>query len=540
MPRSTRPTRTRLVLAVTLTLAAAGLSACSGSGDAETGERPTTLRLAIGGESEEGYDPTLGWGRYGSPLFQSTLLTRNADLSIGTDLATDYHVSDDGLTWTVDLRTDAVFTDGEPVTADDVAYTFTTAAEQGGLTDVTGLEEAVAVDEDTVELRLDQPRSTFVNRLVSLGIVPEHAHDKGYAQRPVGSGPFTFVDWQKGQQLVVERNDAYYGDKPDFERLVFVFTDEDASLAAARTGDVDVVGLPASLAAGQEIDGMRLEAVTSIDNRGMSLPTVPDRGRTSPAGHPIGNDVTADVAVRRAVNVAVDRAALVEGVLEGFGSPATGPVDHSPWHNPDTAVEDGDPEAAKALLTAAGWKDSDGDGIVEKEGTKASFTLLYPAGDSLRQGLALSVVDMLAEAGIEVATEGVGWDEIEQRKHVDAVLFGWGSHDPTEMYNLYHSSMAGIELFNPGLYADDRVDAHLDAALAATDQDEANKHWRAAQLDKDGNGFSAPADAAWAWLVNLEHTYLVDSCLDLGEPHVEPHGHGWPITAGLTGWRWVC
>src|SRR5690606_2530566 len=158
-------------------LGATGLAACStsdtGSGSGGDAERPTTLRLAIGGESEEGYDPTLGWGRYGAPLFQSTLLTRNADLSIGTDLATDYSVSDDGLTWTVDIRTDATFTDGEPVTTEDVAYTFNTAAEQGGLTDVTGLDEAVAVDDDTVEMRLDEPRSTFVNRLVSLGIVPE-------------------------------------------------------------------------------------------------------------------------------------------------------------------------------------------------------------------------------------------------------------------------------------------------------------------------------------------------------------------------------
>lgn len=309
-------------------------------------------------------------------------------------------------------------------------------------------------------------------------------------------------------------------------------------MAAARTGDVDVVGLPSALAT-QEIAGMRLETVTSIDNRGISLPTVP-RTSLSSRRVEVGNDVTSDVAVRRAVNVAVDREALVEGVLEGFGSPASGPVDHSPWFNPDSAITDADPDAARQVLADAGWEDADGDGVVEKDGTAAEFTLVYPAGDSLRQGLALSVVDMLEPAGIKVATEGLGWDAIEKRMHTDAVLFGWGSHDPTEMYNLYHSSMAGTELFNPGFYADDTVDGHLDAALAATDQDEALEHWRAAQLDESGNGFSASADAAWAWLVNLEHTYFVDECLDLGELHVEPHGHGWPITASLTQWRWDC
>lgn len=524
-------------LTLSLLLVASG---CASSGDDSAAEEtPSELRLAIGGESEEGYDPTLGWGRYGSPLFQSTLLTRNADLSIGTDLATDWSVSDDGLVWTVDIRDDAVFSDGEPVTAEDVAYTFTTAAKQGGLTDVTALKSARAVDDDTVELTLKQPQSTFVNRLVSLGIVPEHAHGSDYAQNPVGSGPFTLVDWAKGEQLVVARNDSYYGEKTPFDRIVFVFTDEDASLAAARSGAVHLAGLPSSLAT-QDIDGMRLEAVTSIDNRGLHFVTVPDEGKKSPSGLPIGNDVTSDKAVRQAVNVAVDRQALVDAVLEGFGSPATGPVDNSPWYNPDSAIEDADPDRAREILADAGWKDGDGDGVVEKAGTEARFNLLYPAGDTLRQGLALSVVDQVKKAGIEITTEGVSWDEIYQRLHTDSVLFGWGSHDPYEMYSLYKSDLAGTDLFNAGYYKNAKVDEHLDAALAATDPDEANEHWKAAQLDKDGNGFTASADAAWAWLVNLEHTYFVNQCLDLGETHVEPHGHGWPITASITQWKWTC
>ncbi|WP_185996272.1 ABC transporter substrate-binding protein [Nocardioides campestrisoli] len=536
-----RRTTTRARLATLLTVVSAcALAGCGAGGTTSAGDGPPSeLRLAIGGESEEGFDPTLGWGRYGAPLFQSTLLTREPDLGVGLDLATAYEVSDDGLTWTVDLRRDASFTDGEPVTARDVAYTFNTAAEQGGLTDVTALERAVVVDDDTVELRLTEPRSTFVNRLISLGIVPEHAHDSGYAQDPVGSGPFALVDWQQGQQLVVERNEDYYGEKPAFERLVFVFTDEDASLAAARAGQVDVAAAPSTLAT-QEIAGMRVQAVTSLDNRGIAFPTVPEEGRRSPAGHPVGNDVTADLAVRRAVNLAVDREALVEGVLEGFGSPATGPVDGAPWHEPGSSIDDDDVDAATAELERAGWTDSDGDGVREKDGTTASFSLLYPADDSLRQGLALNVVDMVARAGIEIRPEGLGWDEIYQRMHTDAVLFGWGSHDPTEMYNLYHSSMAGTESFNPGYYANPAVDRHLDAAMAATDPDEADRHWRAAQLDDDGTGFTAGADAAWAWLVNLEHTYFVDDCLDLGPERIEPHGHGWPLTAGISRWRWEC
>jgi peptide/nickel transport system substrate-binding protein len=517
------------------------LTACGSSAEpaGAGGEAPTELRLAIGGESEDGYDPTLGWGRYGSPLFQSTLLARDEDLDVVPDLATDWSVSEDGLVWTVDLRTDARFTDGEPVTAADVAYTFTTASRSGGLTDVTALAEAVAVDEDTVELRLQRPQSTFVNRLISLGIVPEHAHGPDYARNPVGSGPFELVQWDEGQQLIVQRNDDYYGEQPQFERIVFQFTGEDASLAAASAGQVDMAAVPSQLAT-RQIAGMTLLPVQSVDNRGITFPYVPDTGATTEDGAPIGNDVTSDLAIRRAINVAVDREALVEGVLEGYGSPATGPVDGLPWYEPASAIEDADVDGAEQLLEDAGWVDSDGDGVREKDGVRAAFSLLYPASDSLRQGIALSVADMVAPLGVEITAKGESWDVIDQRLHADAVLFGWGSLDPTEMYNLYSSTQAGVEYWNPGFYGNPEVDAHLEAAMTATDQAEADEHWKAAQHDGEGTGFGPSGDAAWAWLVNLEHTYFVDQCLDLGPERIEPHGHGWPVTAGITGWQWTC
>ncbi len=494
--------------------------------------------LAIGGESEEGYDPTLGWGRYGSPLFQSTLLKRDADLNIVNDLATDYSVSDDGLTWTVAIRDDAVFSDGEPLTASDVAYTFNQAAESGGLTDVTVLEEAVALDDTTVELRLEQPQSTFVNRLITLGIVPEHAHDDDYARNPIGSGPYQLVQWDEGQQLIVEANPNYYGEAPGIQRLVFLFLAEDAAFAAAKADEAQVASVPQSLAV-QTINGMTLYDVTSVDNRGLMFPYVPADGETTPDGDPIGNDVTADPAIRQAVNFAVDRQALVEGVLEGYGSVAYGPVSGLAWEEPDAAIEDAQPERAREILAAGGWTDSDGDGVLEKGDLAAEFTLLYPANDSTRQALALSVAEMLEPIGIQANVEGKSWDEIEPAMHSNVVLFGWGSHDQTEMYNLYHSQAAQGDFYNAGYYANQAIDETLDLAMGAPSEAEAIAFWQAAQWD--GNtGFTAKGDAAWAWLVNLDHTYFVSDCLDIGQPQVEPHGHGWPITANIAEWEWTC
>jgi len=494
--------------------------------------------LAIGGEREEGFDPTLGWGRYGSPLFQSTLLRRDENLEIVNDLATGYTVSQDGLTWTVTLRKDAVFSDGKPVTAADVAYTFNQAARSGGLVDLTALKEAVAIDTHTVELRLQKPQSTFVNRLITLGIVPQHAHGPDYARKPIGSGPYRLVQWDEGQQLIVEANPLYYGQTPGIRRLVFLFLEEDAAFAAARAGQVHVVSVPQSLAK-QTVKGMKLHAIPSVDNRGLMFPFPPKTGATTPKGYPIGNDVTSDLAIRKAVNFAIDRQALVDGVLEGYGSPAYGPVSGLPWEEPTAKIEDNNPDLARQILAEGGWSDKDGDGVVEKNGLRAEFTVLYPANDSIRQALALAVAEMLRPVGIRVNVEGKSWDDIIPLMHSNVVLFGWGSHDPTEVYNLYHSKAAQGGFFNAGYYANPFVDRMLDLAMEAPSEAEAIPFWRAAQWDGK-QGFTAKGDAAWAWLVNLDHTYFVHECLDIGQPQVQPHGHGWPITANITRWKWTC
>lgn len=530
--------RLLLFAILTLTIILAGCTSKSKPKSTEDGEKEDTkkdeLVLAFNAEPDAGFDPVTGWGRYGSPIFQSTILKRNDDLEIVNDLATDYEVSEDGKTWVVHLRDDVKFSDGEPLTAKDVVFTFEKAAASGSVVDLNALESVEAIDETTVQFTLKEPRSTFVNNLVATGIVPEHAYDENYAENPIGSGPFKLVQWDKGQQLIVEANEHFYDQQPNFKKLTFLFLNEDAAFAAAQAGTVDFAYIPAAFSQ-KEVPGMELKVLETVDNRGIVFPYVPS-GQTTEDGLPIGNDVTSDVAIRKAIDMGVDREALIDGVLEGYGTPAYSSVDGLPWWNPDTVIEDGDLEGAAKLLDEAGWVMNEQDGVREKDGLKAEFSLYYLANDEIRQSLSITVADMLKPLGIKVNVEGGSWDVIGQKMYSEAVLMGWGSHDPHELYNIYGSENAGVEFFNTGYYKNEKVDEYFQKALLANSEEEAIEYWKKAQWDGE-TGLSGKGDAAWAWLVNINHLYLVKEGLDIGDQRIHVHGHAWPSTDNIADWK---
>ncbi|BAU08402.1 extracellular solute-binding protein, family 5 [Fischerella sp. NIES-3754] len=244
-----------------------------------SGESKDEIVLAFSWEDfdDKGFDPTMGWNYYGPPLFQSTLLRRNEDLELVNDLAQNYTISSDRKIWTFKIREDVRFSDDQPLTAEDVAYTFNQTKESGGLVDLSALDKAVVKGNYEVELHLKQPRITFINQIANLGIVPKHAHNKNYFRNPIGSGPYRLVQWNPGEQIIAEANPYYYGTPANIKRLVILLTLEDASLAAAKAGRVDVAHIPPSLAI-QQITGMNLYAHKSDGHAGLMLPYIPNTG----------------------------------------------------------------------------------------------------------------------------------------------------------------------------------------------------------------------------------------------------------------------
>lgn len=522
---------------------AAGLQGCAAQEDTYQGSASAggssrvIVAMNTGSEPAAGFDPLVAWGcgeHVHEPLIQSTLITTDENLEFAGDLATEYSCTEDGLTWTFKLRDDARFSDGEPLDADDVAFTVNAVIENpASEADLSMVDEAVAIDATTVELHLNKPFNALLYTLAVLGIVPEHAYGDDYGEHPIGSGRYLLERWDRGQQAIFAANPDYYGDAPLMERVVVVFMEEDAALAAVAAGEVDIAFTYATHA-GQSFDGYELVSYATVDSRGISLPCDPSGGeRASEDGlvYEVGNDVTCDIAVRRAINHAVDRDAVIEGVLSGYGKPAYSVSDGMPWSSDDMRV-DLDRDAARALLDEAGWAEGE-DGVREKDGVRASFEVWYSSDDSVRQAMANELANQLAEIGIEAQPRGGSWDEIYPHQYAQPVLWGWGSNSPIEVYALNYSTGWG----NYAGYESDVVDGHLDDALARPEIADSYGDWKLAQWD-GADGIAPQGAATWAWIANVDHLYFKRAGLSVAAQKPHPHGHGWSLVNNVDRWSW--
>ncbi len=530
-------------LAIVLVSIAVTLSGCNSFYDTyKAGDKPGEIVCAFGYEPEEGFDPIKASTHYGTSLFQTALFKRDNNLHVVGDLAQDYNLSDDKLTYTVKLKPGIKFSDGSDLKASDVVFTYNTALNEGEASvDLSSLKNVEAPDDQTVVFTLNKPDIGFLSKMASLGIVPEHAYGPNYGSNPVGTGPFKFVDWRKGEQLIVEPNPYYYGEKIPFNKVTFLFIEDDQAPTLAQSHGADIIRVPASLIQNGKspYEGYHLEVLKTMDNRGIAFPIPANTGEKTTdesiaSGAPIGNNVTSDIAIRKAINVAIDRQALIDGALNGQGTPAYSLCDGTPWFNEDAnVVQDGDLAAARKILDEAGWKEG-ADGIRSKDGQRAEFTLWFAYKD--RENLALAFCETCRSIGIDAHAQYAQWEEIEPRMYSEPVLFGWGSYDPLELYYNYSSAYAGKSYYNSGFYKNEKVDDYFNKALSSGTEEESYKYFKLAQWDGE-TGLSTKGDSPWCWLVNENHLYLVRDGIDIGPQKLQSHGGGWPLLDTMPSWK---
>jgi peptide/nickel transport system substrate-binding protein len=493
-------------------------------------EQPSVL-IALSGEPKN-LNPIFMDFHAGNWKFFNGLVSYDKDLNLVPDLAARLPAfSSDGRTLTVELRQGVSFHDGRPLSADDVVFTWrglqdsNVASELRGRFDVVNVLQSVeATDSRTVRFTLKRPDPAFLHKLF-VGIVPKHLLDgqdlnkAPFNQSPVGTGPYVFKEWRAGERVVMEANPSYFSQKANIQRVVFSFVgDETARAALVASASADAAGLPPKLAARFRNDQRyQVYEVPSADTRFAPLPN--------------GNPILADPKVRRAIAMAINRKAIVGGVLEGFGEPAYGPfilgvpAPEIPY----------DLEAAQALLREAGWQ-KQSDGFFYKDGTKLAYTQMYPASDSLRKEVALAIRSDLAKLGIDVNVEGLGWDAITPRLNTDANVFGWGQpYDPDlELWELFHSSRADDDdpFSNAPKMRSSRVDKALEMGRAELDPQKRREVY--AEFQK-----ALQEDGTWLAVVQLKPAVVMSSKIKNVVIQREGHAHGFSRGVSWAMERWT-
>jgi peptide/nickel transport system substrate-binding protein len=473
-----------------------------------------------------GYDPTAGYGVWAPDIFHSHLLQVKENNQLTNDLATSYEVSPDGLTYTFRIRTDARFSDGHPLTAEDVVFTFETTKNKASAADLTMLDSVNAPDASTVVFRLKHPWSTFVFHLSEIGIVPKHAYGQNYGDHPIGSGAWKIAEFAKEQQLILVPNEHYYGIKPKLKKVTILKLDEDAALAAAKSGQLDLV-LVESEFAKTKVDGMTLYKMAAMDAFTINLPTMPET--IDATGKKTGHQVTSDPAIRQALNIGIDRETIIQNALSGFGQAAYGAAPQLPWSSGNT-FKDNQLEAAKKLLEAAGWKDSDGDGIREKNGVKAEIVITGRSNDQARYNTVVALAEDVKKLGIRITPKSAPWSECREARNIPT-CWVFGQPNPIEFYRYYDSSQIGKAVIgNPASYTNSAVDAAVRKALAAREPAEANRYWQEGQA-------IAQTDVPYLWIARPDVTYLVKAGLTIPSLKKLPtRGQGISIVENMNEW----
>ena len=320
----------------------------------------------------------------------------------GTDLmpglAESWEQSTDGTTYTFHLR-EAKFSNGDPVTAEDVVFSLERAASEASnwsrfFQPITAAE---AVDDRTVTIKLDEPFTPLINNLAmfSAAILPADlvkSQGDAFFENPVGSGPFVLKEWQRGGKIVLAANPHYWQEgKPYVDGVELVVVGEDNSrVLQLRSGNLDaIIGVPFNQVKSLDADPNIAAGVANV----FRVEFVQLNSKKEPFG---------DERVRQALNYAVDKEGIVQGILFGNGQVAVSSLPAMAYHNEALEPYPHDPAKAQALLTEAGL----GDGF--------STTMLVPSGDVTYQQVASAIQANLAEVGVQVQLQliesGAQWD----------------------------------------------------------------------------------------------------------------------------------
>jgi len=409
-------------------------------------------------------------------MIYNGLVRYDKNLQIEGELAQSWEISDDNLTISFHLRKDVTWHDGEPFTAADVAFNYrlyidpqTPTAYAESFKQVTAIETP---DPYTFIAHYSQP---YAPALISwaMSIHPKHLLENKdvtkspLTRKPVGTGPYRFAEWRAGEKIVLKANPDYFEGQPYIKRVVYrIIPDISTQFLELQTGSLDFMGLSP-----MQFDRQtETPAFKRLYNKYRYL----NFGYTY-LGYNLNRPLFQDKRVRQALAYAINKKELIDGVLLGYGSVATGPYKPDTWvYNGAVKKYDYNPEKSRQLLAEAGWRDSNGDGVLDKEGKEFVFTIITNQGNDLRAKTGEIIQRRFKEVGIKVKLRIIEWatflKEFINPSNFDATILGWTGGPEPDQYNIWHSSKTGPRELNFIGFRNSEVDQVLEEGRRVFEQ----------------------------------------------------------------------
>ncbi|MGD9403709.1 MAG: ABC transporter substrate-binding protein [Anaerolineae bacterium] len=458
--------RTRTLSIITLLVIVSVLvTTCGGGGT--TGEGPEgtlTMALATFPNSIDRIQAAERQAANASTQMWDSLLWINEEGDLEPALAESYEVSEDGTEYTFHLREDVVFHNGEEFNADSVVLTWERGANAGYEYSyyLQRADSVEKIDDYTVKITTPEPDALFLRLMAEYWVVipPQYyaeVGEEGFLENPVGTGPFMFVEWVKGDHITMEANPNYWREGlPKVQNLVFRPIPESATrVAAIQTGEVDVVGRLSS----EEADSLRgVSNVEVIEYPSTRIYYIAFNNLTTGVDQP-----TEDPLVRQAMNYAVDVDAIIDALFDGYGQRATGFVAEGEMGYGAVEPFAYDPEKAMELLAEAGYPD----------GFEMDFAC--PAGayiffEQVCEAIQGYLLDVGIDTNLEIMESGQYWD-LEAEKQLPPLFGDSWSSPQGEAYNRLVGALGGWDA-SYSAWSDPTIDQYLTDIAQAIDFEE--------------------------------------------------------------------
>ncbi|HEX8169407.1 MAG TPA: ABC transporter substrate-binding protein [Thermoanaerobaculia bacterium] len=387
--------------------------------------------------------------------------------------AASWEIQNGGKTYILHLDPRATFSDGTPVTARDVVFTLNKAIEADSMAfaaNFEGLDRAqtAALDEHTVRVVFKEARVTQLLAF-NIGVMPEHVYAKGDFAKPaklVGNGAYVVERRQPGRSILLKRRADYWRAQPHIESLLLrVVPDDAVAWKSVLRGELDIARISNEQWFRVKDDPKVRELVDFRNVYLLSYNCVLWN---------LSDPLFDDARVRRALAMSFDRQAVIDRLYHGQARAVSGPFLPDQWaNNPEIVPIERNPEAAAALLSSAGWRDSDGDGVLDRGGKRFAFRILVPANSSTAKDQCQVLQDALSKLGVKMEInaldEAAYFDQITKRNY-QAAFTAWSNEPDPDPYSLFHSSQVPPEGFNVVGYKNAEADALIEQARAEFDR----------------------------------------------------------------------